>query len=69
MNSDEIHCRRNNFNNNDYNKDINIKDYGKFYDGLVVKGNRNAVFLISNGMKRQFPDFHTFTAMNFSTAR
>ena len=37
-----MHSRRNNFNNNNNNNndnnDINIKDYGKLYDGLVVKG-------------------------------
>ena len=29
---------RNKFNNDNDNNDINIKDYGKLYDGLVVKG-------------------------------
>ena len=36
------------------------------YEGKVVKGNRNALYLIQNGQKLQFPDFYTFTQMGFN---
>ena len=47
ININIINCRRNNFNNNNDNNDINIKDYGKLYDGLVVKGNYNYYLYIN----------------------
>lgn len=36
------------------------------YNGKVIKGNRNALYLIQNGTRRQFPDFWTFTNMSFT---
>jgi hypothetical protein len=45
---------------------FNAKDSGDVYDGKVIKGNRNALFLVENGARRQFPDFYTFTHMGFN---
>lgn len=36
------------------------------YDGKVVKGNRNALFLVQDGRRSAFPDFYTFTQMGFN---
>lgn len=36
------------------------------YEGQVVKGNRNALFLVQQGQRLQFPDFYTFTHMGFN---
>lgn len=35
-------------------------------DGKVVKGNRNALYLVEHGKKRMFPDFYTYTRMGFT---
>lgn len=35
------------------------------YEGKVVKGNRNALYLIEDGKKRLFPDFNTYSKMGF----
>ena len=43
-------------------------DIGDKYNGKVVKGNRNALFLVRNGARRQFPDFYTFTKMGFNVS-
>jgi hypothetical protein len=39
---------------------------GQNYEGKVIKGNRNALFLVQNGQRLQFPDFYTFTQMGFN---
>jgi hypothetical protein len=44
----------------------NSKEVGDKYAGMVVKGNRNALFLIEKGARRQFPDFFTFNKMGFN---
>ena len=36
------------------------------YEGEVVKGNRNALFLVRGGERLMFPDFYTFTQMGFN---
>ena len=36
------------------------------YEGKVIKGNRNALYLVQNGRRNQFPDFHTFSNMGFN---
>jgi hypothetical protein len=36
------------------------------YEGQVVKGNRNALYLVRNGQRAQFPDFYTFTQMGYN---
>ena len=35
------------------------------YEGKIIKGNRNALFLVNNGVRRQFPDFHTYISMGY----
>lgn len=35
-------------------------------EGSVIKGTRNALFLVQNGRKRMFPDFNTFAKMGFN---
>ena len=35
-------------------------------DGMVIKGNRNALFLVKDGTKHQFPDFYTFSTMGYN---
>ena len=47
---------------------IHSKEIADDYSGRVVKGNRNALFLIENGARRQFPDFFTFDNMGFKTS-
>ena len=42
-------------------------EIGDNYNGMVVKGNRNALYLVENGARRQFPDFFTFDKMGFNT--
>ena len=38
-------------------------------DGMVISGTKGkALFLYSNSLKRQFPDFHTFTMMGYNTS-
>lgn len=37
------------------------------WEGKVVKGNRNALYLVKNGQRHIFPDFWTFTQMGFTT--
>ena len=44
------------------------KDIADDYAGKVVKGNRNALFLIHSGARLQFPDFYTFDKMGFDTS-
>lgn len=44
----------------------NSKDVGDQYSGIVIKGNRNALFLVENGARRQFPDFFTFDKMGYN---
>jgi len=44
---------------------VYTNDYSK-WEGNVVKGNRNALFLVQNGKKRIFPDFNTFVKMGFN---
>lgn len=41
---------------------------GGEYEGKVLKGNRNALFLIQKGHRRQFPDFYTFSKMGYDAA-
>lgn len=36
------------------------------YEGKVIKGNRNALFLVQGGKRSAFPDFYTFTQMGFN---
>ena len=36
------------------------------YEGKVIKGNRNALFLVQGGRRSSFPDFYTFTQMGFN---
>ena len=36
------------------------------YEGKVIKGNRNALFLVQRGKRTAFPDFYTFTQMGFN---
>jgi hypothetical protein len=43
-------------------------NYASMYDKKVIKGNRNALFLVQNGFRRQFPDFYTFDTMNYTVA-
>jgi hypothetical protein len=38
------------------------------HEGKVIKGNRNALFLVQNGEKRLFPDFNTFDKMGFNVS-
>ena len=47
---------------------IHSKEIADDYSGRVVKGNRNALFLVENGARRQFPDFFTFDKMGFNTS-
>lgn len=35
------------------------------YEGKLIKGNRNAIFLVQKGQRKQFPDFNTFAKMGF----
>ena len=44
------------------------KDFGDKFNGKVVKGDRNALFLIENGARRQFPDFFTFDKMGYNAS-
>lgn len=37
------------------------------YEGKVVKGNKNHLYLVENGQKRLFPDFYTFTKRGFTS--
>lgn len=37
------------------------------WEEKVVKGNRNALYLVRKGKRHMFPDFHTFTQMGFNT--
>ena len=37
------------------------------WEGKVIKGNRNALFLVKNGQRHLFPDFWTFSQMGFTT--
>jgi hypothetical protein len=46
----------------------NSKDFGDQYSGVVIKGNRNALFLVENGARRQFPDFFTFDKMGYNAS-
>ena len=36
------------------------------YEGKIVKGNRNALYLVEKGKKRLFPDFYTYSKMGFT---
>jgi hypothetical protein len=45
----------------------NSIEVGDEYAGKVIKGNRNALFLVENGARRQFPDFFTFDKMGFNS--
>jgi hypothetical protein len=36
------------------------------WEGKVVKGTRNALFLVQKGRKHLFPDFYTFSHMGFN---
>jgi hypothetical protein len=38
------------------------------YEGKVVKGVKNSLFLVQNGKRRIFPDFYTYAKMGFDTA-
>lgn len=38
------------------------------WEGKVVKGNRNALFLIRKGQRHMFPDFYTFSHMGFNVS-
>jgi hypothetical protein len=38
------------------------------YEGKIIKGNRNALFLVESGTRRQFPDFYTFDKMGFNVS-
>lgn len=38
------------------------------WEGKVVKGNRNALFLIRKGQRHMFPNFYTFTHMGFNVS-
>jgi hypothetical protein len=35
------------------------------YEGKIVKGNRNGLYLVDKGTKRLFPDFNTFVKMGY----
>lgn len=35
-------------------------------DGMIIKGNRNALYLFKDDSKHLIPDFHTFTEMGFN---
>src|SRR5688572_19103152 len=39
------------------------------YEGKLVKGNRNAVYLIQKGFRKQFPDFYTFHKMGYDAEK
>ncbi len=41
-------------------------DPSQIHEGEVVKGNRNAIYLVKDGKKHLFPDFHTFISMGFN---
>eukprot|EP01031_Cornospumella_fuschlensis_P029552 gene29552-35669_t len=41
--------------------------FGEDYEGKVVKGNKNHLYLVENGKKRLFPDFYTFSKRGFTT--
>jgi hypothetical protein len=45
---------------------MNPQDVMDLYNGKVVKGNRNALFLLDDGRKRFFPDFYTFITMGYN---
>ncbi len=36
------------------------------YEGKIVKGTRNALFLVQNGQRKMFPDFNTFKTMGYN---
>jgi hypothetical protein len=38
------------------------------WEGKLVKGNRNAIFLIDNGERKTIPDFYTFTSLGFNVS-
>ena len=40
---------------------INAADY----EGKIIKGNRNALYLVQNGVRKTFPDFNTFKTMGY----
>ena len=44
------------------------EDAAEKYKGKVIKGNRNALFLVESGARRQFPDFFTFDKMGFNVS-
>ncbi len=38
------------------------------YEGKLLKGNRNAIFLVQKGQRKQFPDFYTFSKLGYDAA-
>jgi hypothetical protein len=36
------------------------------YEGKIIKGTRNALFLVQGGQRRMFPDFNTFKTMGYN---
>ena len=45
---------------------LQSSDVAAKYEGKVIKGNRNALFLVNHGQRTAFPDFYTFTQMGFN---
>lgn len=36
------------------------------YEGRIIKGTRNALFLVKDGQRKMFPDFNTFKTMGYN---
>jgi hypothetical protein len=38
------------------------------YEGKLLKGNKNAIFVVKKGQRHQFPDFNTFAKMGYDAS-
>lgn len=39
------------------------------YEGKLIKGNKNAIFVVENGVRRMFPDFNTFSKLGYEITK
>mmetsp|Transcript_18726 Transcript_18726/g.31549 ORF Transcript_18726/g.31549 Transcript_18726/m.31549 type:complete len:676 (-) Transcript_18726:69-2096(-) len=49
-------------------RNLEDKSHGA-YEGKIIKGNRNALYLVEKGQRRAFPDFHSFTSRGYDISQ
>jgi hypothetical protein len=54
---------------NNNGNDHNISYYAKLYNGKIIKGSSNTLYLVENYKKRMFPDKETFYKMGYSDSQ